>query len=276
MNVIEFSHVSKRYGSVRALDDVSFTIARGEIVALLGPNGAGKTTAIEIVLGLRHPSAGAVRVSGDLPGSMEARGRIGATPQSTGFPDTLRVREVIAFAGAHYRHSRDLRETIAAFELENIAEKKVGDLSGGQQRRIALALAFVGDPEIVVLDEPTTGLDIEARRALWDQLRASVGGERTALFTTHYLEEAQALATRIIVLADGAVRFDGSPNEFRATLGKRRIEYIGAGGVAVSLTADDPDEYVRALVHDAVPFRDLLVTAPSFDDVFLHLVGGSK
>jgi ABC-2 type transport system ATP-binding protein len=276
MNAIEFSNVCKTYGEVRALDDVSFTIAPGEIVSVLGPNGAGKTTAMEILLGLRRATSGHVRVAGDPPGSMPARRRVGATPQNTGFPDMLRVRELVAFAAAQDGRPHDVAATIAAFDLCAIANTKVGDLSGGQQRRVALALAFATDPSIVVLDEPTTGLDVEARRGLWDVLRARVGAERTAIFTTHYLEEAQALATRIIVLTGGRVRFDGSPNEFRATLGQRRIEYIGADGLPVALTAADPDEYVRSLVRDAIPFRDLLVTQPSFDDVFLHMVGGAK
>lgn len=264
MNAISFSQVSKSYGNVRALDDVSFDIAPGEIVALLGPNGAGKTTAIEIVLGLRHPSSGTASVGGT----------IGATPQNTGFPDVLRVREILAFAAAHYPRARGVGETLATFDLADLANKRVGDLSGGQQRRVAIALAFVGDPDVVVLDEPTTGLDIEARRGVWEQLRAGAGPQRTVLFTTHYLEEAQALATRIIVLAEGCIRFDGTPAAFAATLGKRRVEYAGADGRRVSIVCEDTDDYVRALVREAVPFKDLLVTEPSFDDVFLHLVGG--
>ena len=265
MNAITFSHVSKSYGAVHALDDVSFAIAPGEVVALLGPNGAGKTTAIEIILGLRKPSAGASAVAGT----------IGATPQNTGFPDVLRVREIVAFAAEHYAHGAGVDATLDAFDLSNLANKRIGDLSGGQQRRVALALAFVGDPDVVVLDEPTTGLDIEARRGVWEQLRVSAGPRRTTLFTTHYLEEAQALATRIIVLAQGRLRFDGTPAAFAATLGKRRVQYVGANGQRVSIVSDDTDAYVRALVRDAVPFSDLVITEPSFDDVFLHLVGGA-
>jgi ABC-2 type transport system ATP-binding protein len=263
MNAVSFSHVSKNYGSVDALDDVSFDIERDEVVALLGPNGAGKTTAIEIVLGLRRPSSGAAHVAGS----------IGATPQNTGFPDVLRVREVVAFAAAHYSASKGADATLAAFDLTDIAAKRIGDLSGGQQRRVAIALAFVGNPDLVVLDEPTTGLDIEARHRVWDQLRASTGASRTVLFTTHYLEEAQALATRIIVLVQGRIRFDGTPAAFAATLGMRRVEYAGSDGRRVSIVCEDTDAYVRALVQDAVPFKDLRVTEPSFDDVFLHLIG---
>ena len=263
MSAISFSHISKAYGTARALDDVSFEIGRGEVVALLGPNGAGKTTAIEIVLGLRRPSAGAFHVEGT----------IGATPQNTGFPDVLRVSEVVAFAAEHYGHPVPIAEILAAFDLTDLARRKIGDLSGGQQRRVALALAFVGDPDIVVLDEPTTGLDIEARRGVWQQLRASTGSGRTTLFTTHYLEEAQALATRIIVLVEGRIRFDGTPSAFAATLGKRRVEYVRPSGERVAIVCDDTDAFIRELVRESVPFSDLLVTQPSFDDVFLHLIG---
>jgi ABC-2 type transport system ATP-binding protein len=262
---IDFSHVSKDYGAVRALDDVSFAVKRGEVVALLGPNGAGKTTAIEIVLGLRRPTSGRASVNGT----------IGATPQSTGFPDVLRVREVLAFAAEHYARGAGVDATLNAFDLGNLARKRIGDLSGGQQRRLAIALAFVGDPDIAVLDEPTTGLDIEARRGVWEQLRAEERPERTVLFTTHYLEEAQALASRIIVVTAGRIRFDGTPAEFAATLGKRRVEYAVPNGQRVSLLCDDTDAYVRSLVRDDVPFTDLRVTEPSFDDVFLHLIGGA-
>jgi ABC-2 type transport system ATP-binding protein len=264
MNAITFDHVSKSYGAQRALDDVSFEIAGGEVVALLGPNGAGKTTAIEIVLGLRHPTAGTFAVHGS----------IGATPQNTGFPDVLRVRELVEFAAAHYPGAIAVDDALAAFDLLDLAQKKIGDLSGGQQRRVALALAFVGNPDIVVLDEPTSGLDIEARRSVWQHLRSSTGPGRTALFTTHYLEEAQALATRIIVLTDGRIRFDGSPAAFSATLGKRRVEFARPDGERVSLMCEDTDAYIRSLVRDDVAFSDLIVSQPSFDDVFLHLIGG--
>lgn len=266
MHALSLRHVSKRYGSLLALDDVSFDVARGEIVALLGPNGAGKTTALDILLGLRHASSGQAHVNGTL----------GATPQNTGFPDTLRVRELVEFAAAHDRAADSVTDILAAFDLVSLAAKKAGDLSGGQQRRVALALAFACKPDIVVLDEPSTGLDVEARRDLWAQLRARVGGERTALFTTHYLEEAQALATRIIVLAEGCVRFDGAPNEFRATLGRRRVEYVADDGSNVVIPTDDADECVRRLVREGVAFHDLLVTQPSFEDVFLHLLGGPQ
>lgn len=273
MNIIRFEHISKSYGAAKALRDVSFEIASGEIVALLGPNGAGKTTAIEILLGLRHADSGTVLVGGDSPQSLDARSRMAATPQNTGFPDALTVREIVTFAAGHYPSARDVDATLAAFELRDIASKRLGGLSGGQQRRVALALTFVANTPLVLLDEPSTGLDVEARRGLWDQLRASVADTRTVLFTTHYLEEAEALATRIIVIDRGELRFDGSPAAFRGQFGSRRVEYVDANGGRVIVTPADTDAFIRNLVHEQIAFRDLQVGQSSFEDMFLELTG---
>ena len=181
MPSISLQNISKSYGALRALNSVSFSIEPGECVALLGSNGAGKTTALEILLGMRHADSGTLTVSGT----------ISATPQNTGFPDALRIRELVEFAAAHYLKPRDVTATLRDFELEELAKKRVGGLSGGQQRRVALALAFVAGSDIVVLDEPSTGLDVESRHRLWSQLRAGMAS-RTTLFTTHYEEEAEA------------------------------------------------------------------------------------
>jgi len=282
--VIRFDNVSKSYGDVRALSDVSFDIAAGEIVALLGPNGAGKTTAIEILLGLRHADEGTVEIAGHLPQSMEARSHMAATPQNTGFPDSLTVREVVTFAASHYRRPRTVDDALRAFELEELASKRLGSLSGGQQRRVALALAFVPDVPLVLLDEPSTGLDVESRRRLWEQLRASVDGHHTVLFTTHYLEEAEALATRIIVIDRGTLRFDGTPDTFRRRFGSRRVDYVGEPlpgrngevqrvGDRTVVTTADTDAYVRELVRAGIAFHDLRITQSSFEDIFLEITG---
>lgn len=288
MNLIEARALEKRYGPVRAIRDVTFTIAAGEIVALLGRNGAGKTTAIELLLGLRTPDAGSIAIAGHPPCTQAARVNVGAMPQHTGFPDALRVRELIALVAAHFARPRTASEILAAFELTELADARVGGLSGGQQRRVALALAFVGDPPIVMLDEPSTGLDVEARRGLWAQIRRAADATRSVLFTTHYLEEAEALATRIIVIDGGSLRFDGTPAAFRESFGACRIEYVGAplphfarqsATVAQSdgrtiVTTDDTDSYVRELVASGAPFSSLRVLQPSFEDIFLDLVGG--
>lgn len=262
--MIKVDHISKRYGAVRALHDVSFSIERGECVALLGSNGAGKTTALEILLKLRRADSGTVRIDGSLA----------ATPQNTGFPDALKVCELVEFAAAHYPRPRSAEETMAAFELTDLANKRVGGLSGGQQRRVALALAFVAGSEIVVLDEPSTGLDVESRRRLWTQLQVGMDS-RTTLFTTHYMEEAEALATRIIVIDRGAIRFDGTTAAFRSQFGRRSVRYIDAAGSPKSVTPANTDQYIRELVQSGEPFSDLFVAQSSFEDIFLELTGAA-
>jgi ABC-2 type transport system ATP-binding protein len=290
MSTIRFSQVTKRYGALEALRCVSFDIETGEVVALLGPNGAGKTTAIEILLGLRHADAGSAKIMGYNPHTMEARRNVGATPQNTGFPDALKVRELVELAAAHYPDPQPVSAVLDSFELTELANVRVGSLSGGQQRRVALALAFAGNTEVVMLDEPSTGLDVESRRRLWAQLRTGLERNHTVLFTTHYLEEAQALATRIIVLDRGEVRFDGSPESFRGAFGVRRVEYVGAPlngaftqdasvervGSRTVVTTADTDAYVRALVRAEIPFSDLQITQSSFEEVFLNLTGASS
>jgi ABC-2 type transport system ATP-binding protein len=272
--LLTFESVGKSYGEVRALESLSFAVARNEIVALLGPNGAGKTTAIEIALGLRSADSGEVRLFGDSPRRIEVRRRLGATPQESGFPDMLRVDEIVTFVAQHYPAPLPLRQTLERFGLVELAKRRAGTLSGGESRRLALALAFVGNPELVVLDEPTTGLDVESRRRLWDVVRG-LGGGRSILFTTHYLEEAQALATRILVVDHGRLLFDGQPQALRERVGGRRISYVGHAG-PVSVTSDDTDEYVRAMVVNGVKFSDLEITRPSLEEAFLSLTGGSK
>lgn len=273
-SVIAFENVAKAYGEVRALESVSFSVERDEIVALLGPNGAGKTTALEIALGLRSADVGSVRLFGGSPRSATIRRRLGATPQESGFPDMLRVDEILTFVREHYSDPAPVEETLERFGLAQTAKRRAGTLSGGESRRLALALAFVGNPELVVLDEPTTGLDVESRRRLWETVQ-SLGAGRSILFTTHYLEEAQALATRILVLDRGELRFDGKSEELRKLVGGRHVRYVGVDG-PISITTGDADTYVRAMVTGGVEFSDLEISRPSLEEAFLTLTGGSK
>lgn len=288
--ILEFENVSKNYGAVRALDGVTLGVDRDEIVALLGPNGAGKTTAMDIATGLRRPDGGRVKLFGESPSVAAVRRRLGCTPQETGFPDALRVDEILAFAREHYEKPANSGATLDAFGLSDLAKRRVGTLSGGQARRLSLALAFAGNPELVVLDEPTTGLDVESRRRLWDVVREE-GRGRSVLLTTHYLEEAQELATRVLVIDRGRVLFDGGVDELRRRFGGRRVSYVGepldaaAFGVGVAatrvnghvvVTTDDTDAYVRALVQSGTAFSELEISRPTLEDAFLSITGGSK
>jgi ABC-2 type transport system ATP-binding protein len=272
--ILNFENVVKSYGEIRALDSLSFSVGRDEIVALLGPNGAGKTTALEIALGLRDADSGTARLFGVSPRAAAIRRRLGATPQESGFPDMLRVDEIVAFVAEHYPRPAPIGETLARFGLGEIAKRRAGTLSTGQSRRVALALAFVGNPEFVVLDEPTTGLDVESRLRLWEIVR-NLGSGRSILFTTHYLEEAQALATRILVLDRGKLLFDGEAGALRARVGDRRLSYEGKNG-PVLVTSADTDAYVRAMVNDGVVFSNLEIARPSLEEAFLSLTGGRK
>ncbi len=287
--MLTFDNVGKCYGSIRALEAFSMRVEPGEIVAVLGPNGAGKTTALEIALGLRAPSSGSVHLFGGSPRDAAIRTRLGATPQESGFPDALRVDEILCFAAQHYARPAPISGALANFGLSDLARRRAGTLSGGESRRLALAVAFVGNPELVVLDEPTTGLDAHSRRHLWELVR-DAGKTRSILFTTHYLEEAQALASRIVVLDRGRMLFDGDPRRLREIFGNRRLVYIGEpldpahAGLEATLrreagrtivTTADTDAYVRALVSSGTPFAELEIARPSLEEAFLSMTGGS-
>jgi ABC-2 type transport system ATP-binding protein len=221
---VRLDRVLKRFGDVTALDGVSLELRAGEILALLGPNGAGKTTAIGVVLGLRRPDAGEARLFGRDPREPASRRRVGSTPQELDFPGTLTVTEVLDFAGRHFPERADVGELLARFGLEDVARRQCGGLSGGQRRRLAVALAFVGDPVVVVLDEPTTGLDVEARKSVWDAIRSHRARGGSALLTTHYLEEAEALALRVVVLVSGRIVCEGRPREIARAHGNGSLE----------------------------------------------------
>jgi ABC-2 type transport system ATP-binding protein len=269
LSAAELDCVTKRFGARTALDAASFAIEEGQVVALLGPNGAGKSTAIAVLLGLRRPDAGSARLGGRDPRRPESRRHVGVTPQETAFPSTLRVGELIDLVRSHY--DRPLRcETICErFELGGFVRRQLGGLSGGQRRRVAVALAFAGDPRLVVLDEPTTGLDGAARRAVWEAIRAHARAGGTILLTTHHLDEAEALAGRVVVIEGGSIVADGSVDEIRAAAGLTRVTFRAPPGVEVDgavrdgarvgLLAPDGGKAVEALVRAGVPLEQLEV-----------------
>lgn len=230
--VASLEGVNKNYGEVQALKGVNFRVRAGEVVALLGPNGAGKTTAVKLLLGLLQPNTGKVRVLGGDPTNPENRMRTGAMLQVGRVPETLRVREHIDLFSSYYQNPMPAAAVLAAAGLENLSERKFGDLSGGQRQRVLFALAICGNPDLLFLDEPTVGLDVEARRMLWEQIRQLVGRGKTVLLTTHYLQEADALADRVAVINKGEIIAEGSPSEIKAQTAGKRIRCI------TSLTID--------------------------------------
>ena len=218
--------VSKNYGQVRALRGVNFAVRAGEVVALLGPNGAGKTTAVKLLLGLMQPNGGRVRVFGGDPVNPQNRMRTGAMLQVGRVPETLRVREHIDLFSSYYSNPLPLNTVLAVAGLEKLRDRKFGDLSGGQRQRALFALAICGDPDLLFLDEPTVGLDVEARRTLWEQIRRLVARGKTILLTTHYLQEADALADRIAVINQGEIIAEGTPAEIKAQTSGKRIRCV--------------------------------------------------
>lgn len=208
-SVVAFSGVEKRFRDAVALRDIDLTIERGELVALLGRNGAGKSTLVSLLAGLRRPSAGSVHVFGRDPRDWRARARLGVTPQEMGFPPTLRVREILELARAHSSTAAPMSKLVERCGLATLERRQAGGLSGGQRRRLALALAFAAGPSLVALDEPTAGLDVESRRNAWELVRDFAHEGGTVLLTTHSFDEARLLATRTVVLARGVVVADG-------------------------------------------------------------------
>jgi ABC-2 type transport system ATP-binding protein len=272
---IEVSGLSKSYGSQPALRGVEFTVARGEVFGLLGPNGAGKTTTVEVLEGYRSRDSGAVRVLGHDPGTraLALRARVGIVLQSCGTYPHLTVRETVAHWASLYPAPRRVDEVLALAGLDDCAGRRARTLSGGQARRLDFALALVGDPELIFLDEPTTGFDPAARRAAWDVVRALRDLGKTVVLTTHYLDEAQALADRVAILQDGRIRAEGPPHSLGAS--RYRVTWRGADGTVEERFTEDPTALLHALTAEALQrgerLEELNVTRPSLEDVYLEL-----
>ena len=281
--------LTRRYGEVLALDRVDLTVRAGELVGLLGPNGAGKSTLLNLLVGLRRPTAGRVELFGSDPRDPSSRRRIGVTPQETGLPGTLRVGEVVDFVAAHFPDPVPRAELLDRFGLGDQVKRQTGGLSGGQRRRLAVALAFVGRPRLIVLDEPTTGLDVEARHTLWEAIRGFHAEGGTVLLSSHYLEEVEALAQRAVVIGRGRVLADDTVDAIRGIVGVRRVSLVAEDlpalpGVVTTERADgrthllttDADQLVRALVAAGVPFRDLEVRPTSLEEAFLAITADAR
>ena len=229
MKPAELIGVSKSFRKIRALDGLDLSVEQGEILALLGPNGAGKTTALRILVGLRRPDEGRALLFGRDPRRPDARRLIGCTPQETNFPLTLRVRELVDLVRAHYPAPLAYNELESRFDLRGLERRQVGGLSGGERRRVACALAYAGDPELAVLDEPSTGLDVESRLHIWQSIRER---GRTTLLTTHYLEEAAALATRIAIIRAGKIVASGTVHDIASRAADFESAYLSLTGTS--------------------------------------------
>ncbi len=288
--LVSLDRVTRRFGDVVAVDDLSLDIDAGPVVGLLGPNGAGKSTVLSLIQGLRRPTSGSVRLFGGDPGDPARRRALGSTPQETGLPATLTVGEVVDFVRRHYDDPIPVDELADDFGLGGLLRKQTGSLSGGQRRRVAVALAFVGRPRLVLLDEPTTGLDVDGRAALWDAVRRRHAAGSTVVLTSHYLDEIEALAGRVIVVDHGRVLADDSLAGVLGRVGTRvvrlespRLDAIAAlpgvthvdrdaaSGSAATLTVHDSDAFVATLVRSDLPFHDLAVRGASLEEAFLSL-----
>ncbi|HOZ06062.1 MAG TPA: ABC transporter ATP-binding protein [Arenimonas sp.] len=228
MTLARLENVSKRYGNVTALNGLNLSVNAGEILALLGPNGAGKTTAVSLLLNLIEADSGKVSLFNQDPQALAARQRIGVMLQSAELPETLRVSELIQLTQSYYPYPRDLKELAEMAAITDLLQRPYGKLSGGQQRRVQFAMAICAKVDILFLDEPTVGLDIEAREAMWVSLRKLVAEGCSIVLTTHYLEEAEALANRVIVIAQGSVIAEGSVESIRSRVAMRRIRCVSS------------------------------------------------
>ena len=277
---IEVHDLHKRYGEFEAVRGIDISVASGEVFGLLGPNGAGKTTTVEILEGYRERSSGEVSVLGHDPQKREIalRKRIGIVLQSSGIYSHLTPREALRHWASFYPNPRDVEEVLTLVGLQEKADARTRTLSGGQLRRLDFALALIGDPELIFLDEPTTGFDPEARRAAWETIRSLRELGKTILLTTHYLDEAQALADRVAIVKDGRVLAIGPPRELGAHppgAAHYRVAYRDASGELVEVETDDPTRTLHELTSEALArgerLEELSVGRPTLEDVYLEL-----
>jgi ABC-2 type transport system ATP-binding protein len=293
--VVAFDQVTKAYGDVRAVDGLSLTLHPGETVALLGPNGAGKSTTLDLLLGLKQADSGSVRVFGTSPREAIVAGRVGAMLQSGGLMDEVTVAELVKLGCALHPRPYKVTDVLARAGIGQIADRKVNKLSGGQAQRVRFALATAGDSDLVVLDEPTTGMDVSARQAFWATMREQADQGRTVLFATHYLEEADAIADRVLVLHRGRLLADGTAAEIKAKAGARRVRFdlegpideaslrvlpfltaLHVSGQTVRLQSSDADATVHALYGLGVYPRNLEVAGLGLEQAFVAITAAEE
>lgn len=287
--VVQMSHVSKSFGAVKAVRDISLQVGAGEVVAFLGPNGAGKTTSVSMMLGLRKPTSDEVRLLGRDPRDPRARSQAGVMLQESGVPEMLKVQELVQLFRSYYPSPLSTAEAIERAGLHEKAGARIASLSGGQRQRLYFALAICGDPEVVFLDEPSVGLDVEGRRDFWAQVREFVRLGRTIVLTTHYLEEADALANRIVVIDHGRVIADDTPASIKSRVVGKKLSFDSAipltqadfQGLPVqgleianhhaAMLSNAPEIVLQTLFTRGVELQNLEVTGAGLEEAFLSL-----
>jgi len=286
--VARLSRVAKRYAQTQALAGVDLEVHRGEVLALLGPNGAGKTTAVSLLVGLLQADGGSAELFGAAPSALAARRRIGAMLQATSLPETLTVGELVDLFRNYHARPRTVADIVALAGVEDLLDRRYAKLSGGQQRRVQFALAICGRAELLFLDEPTTGLDIDARETLWRAIRQLVAAGCAVVLTTHYLEEAEALADRVVVLAKGRIIAQGTVAEIRARVASRRIRCVttladaaiarwpevrsvARDGERVEIVTDAAEIVVRQLLYEDAQLRELEVRRAGLAEAFVEI-----
>ncbi|MFC4811119.1 ABC transporter ATP-binding protein [Paenibacillus sp. GCM10023250] len=288
---IQLTGVSKIYKDKKAVDNLTLSVAEGTVVALLGPNGAGKTTTVSMILGLHKPTKGTVKLLGGNPGDAGVRDRIGAMLQDVSVIDGLKVGESINLFRSYYTKPLPLDYLLKVSNLEAEKDKLASALSGGQQRRLGFALALAGDPDVIFLDEPTVGMDVTSRQLFWDTVRAMAGKGRTIVLTTHYLDEADSIADRIVVINNGRIIADGTPGEIKSETTGRVVSFVAGpsittdalhrlpgvtdvewSGRKVKVFSRDTDALIRALVESRFDMRDIEIHSGGLDDAFQALV----
>ena len=291
-HAIELAGATKKYGNFEALKNVSFAIEAGSLVAMLGPNGAGKTTSISLMLGLRRPTSGKALIFGEDPRHIPTRRRFGAMLQESGVPQLLKVGELIELFRSYYPKPLPTDQVIKLVGLEEKRDSLVRDLSGGQTQRLYFALAICGDPEILFLDEPTVGMDVEGRRGFLKAIREFAERGKTVLLTTHYLEEADELAERVLVIDKGNVIADASPREIKSRVAGTKITFTSAASIdagtlsglpvstsdvadhRVTLMTNQPEDVLRELFRRNVEMSGLEVRGADLEEAFISLTGG--
>ena len=287
--MVELKNVSKRFGEVQALDDISLTIDTGEVVAMLGPNGAGKTTSISVMLGTRRPTSGTARLFGLDPRDLRARTRIGVMLQESGVPGMLKVAEIVSLFASYYPEPLKPQKAIAIAGLEEKSSSLVKDLSGGQKQRLYMALAVCGNPDVLFLDEPTVGMDVEGRRKFLEEIGEFAAKGRTVVLTTHYLEEADQLAKRVIVVDRGHVIADSTPASIKARVAGKRVAFTVARPLTavdleglplissqvndgqVRLLTNEPEAVLREIFRRGIDMQFLEVSGADLEEAFLAM-----